>query len=986
IITHSTTGNINEPAPAPSTSAVESTAKHSIRSSSKGSHKCTRDRSQIRTQTPTRNKKLNATVTATATSPLTSSVAAAAAASSVDAYKEKSDAIINFEIEMPEFYLMGEQMTPNAINKKLIEKPTTTNTPKTKFDHLSTPKMKSKNKPKQSHLQENNIEQRLSDEQLEINAEFNRNLKIPTDIEIHFPEALTLICRNKKSPSDLSLKSSPPEICKTYETSNDNQVHNEVMVTKAKETAENLDLSTSIIFYNSQQNTTEKELPNKPPKKSKTNTKNNHKINDDSTTNIETSRSKKSKKEHPNNDSVTTNSIQSEDMSECMVADLQKLMVTREIGQFSNTSCDSFQTEFQLDDLIVKQSYAALNDGEISDANSYKDVKLTKSQTSFSKKGSSKLTAAEAAVEFVKPKKSKTMRKNSPSSFSILSTPEFTKYQEDKDNTPRNSPLNSAKTELQTSKTREKKPKNITLSMSRESVTESSVIEEEIIKSRILKGSRKKSATSFSQESTPESPIIKEESLMSRLSKKFPKEIARKKENTPQLLSSSEEESPPIKCAYEEQTRKNSPEDTLASGIVAEKSRLSKTVPKEHKRKTSTSTFTKENTSESTAFEEETKLCDNLCKESPRKNPTTSVSAESISDFTLIESLTTRKLKNKRNYSTLSLFEESTLKPIKYKEESLKSRLLRNCSKEKTRKSSSSSFYVESSVESTIIDADSMKPKMPESMVIEGISIKSKTPKSGTGKNSASLFSEENASQPPVNGEESVESGRRNTARQNSVYLSSKESTLESTSKLENSNTDSMKSDPKQNTNQNFASTFSNENTTDSTSVQKVPLKPKRLSKNRVSKYGENLVENLTNLEDISTEKEIFKDCLTDSDELRKKIIMNLKDQESNNKDQNDVLNSPKDLNIPEADNDNEAALNPDELKALTISNKKIKCIPNILKSLKLPRIPSPPPKLSRTIAPSIPNSLNQVEVNRLKTLNICQPKRKKLLRPTVSC
>ncbi|TMW39526.1 hypothetical protein DOY81_015394, partial [Sarcophaga bullata] len=297
-----------------------------------------------------------------------------------------------------------------------------------------------------------------------------------------------------------------------------------------KETAENLDLSTSIIFYNSQQNTTEKELPNKPPKKSKANTRNNHKINDDSTTNIETSWSKKSKKEHLNNDSVTTNINQSEDMSEYMVADLQKLMVTREIEQISNTSCDSFQTEFQLEDLIVKQSYAALNDGEISDANSYKDVKLTKSQTSFSKKGSS-------------------------------NTPEFTKCQEDKDNTPRNSPLNSAKTELQTSKTREKKPKNITLSMSRESVTESSVIEEEIIKSSILKGSRKKSATSFSKESTPESTIIKEESLMSRLSKKFPKEITRKnsassvtKKNIPELLSSSEEESPPIKCAYEEQT------------------------------------------------------------------------------------------------------------------------------------------------------------------------------------------------------------------------------------------------------------------------------------------------------------------------------------------------------------------------------------------------------------------------------------------------
>ena len=234
----STTGNINEALP--STSAVETTAKHSIRSASKGSRKCNRDRSQIRTQTPTRNKKLNATATATATatSPLTSTsistmAAAVAAQSSVDMYKETNEAIINFEIEMPEFYLMGEQMTPNAINKKLIEKPTTTNDPKTKFDHLSTPKMKSK-KPKQSHpQQENNVEQRrLSDEQLQINTEFNRNLKIPADIEIHFPEALTLISRNKKSPSDLSLKSSPPEICKTYETSNDNQVHNEVMITK----------------------------------------------------------------------------------------------------------------------------------------------------------------------------------------------------------------------------------------------------------------------------------------------------------------------------------------------------------------------------------------------------------------------------------------------------------------------------------------------------------------------------------------------------------------------------------------------------------------------------------------------------------------------------------------------------------------------------------------------------------------------------------
>ena len=184
---------------------------------------------------------MNATAIAT-TSPLTSTVAAAASAalSSVDAYKEQNEAIINFEIEMPEFYLMGEQMTLNAINKKLIEKPTTaatttataTNAPKTKFDHLSMPKMKSK-KPKQlSQLQENNVEQRLSDEQLEINTEFNGNLKIPNDIEIHFPEALTLICRNKKSPSDLSLKSSPPEICKAYETSNDNQVHNEVIITK----------------------------------------------------------------------------------------------------------------------------------------------------------------------------------------------------------------------------------------------------------------------------------------------------------------------------------------------------------------------------------------------------------------------------------------------------------------------------------------------------------------------------------------------------------------------------------------------------------------------------------------------------------------------------------------------------------------------------------------------------------------------------------
>ena len=219
-----------------------------------------------------------------------------------------------------------------------------------------------------------------------------------------------------------------------------------------------------------------------------------------------------------------------------------------------------------------------------------------------------------------------------------------------------------------------------------------------------------------------------------------------------------------------------------------------------------------------------------------------------------------------------------------------------------------------------------------------------------------------------------------------------------------------LENDPKENANQNL----------DSNAIQKGPLKTKRPTKNRVSKCNNHLIENLTNLEATdTTEKEIFKDCLTDSDELRKvrslesvehvaetlnvthitvdsetneantlknslKSETFIKDLENNYKFEEQQNNSPI---SPEADINNEAAFNSEELKVLTTSNAKIKCIPNILKSLKLPRIPSPPPKLSRTTTTtSIPNSLHQVEVNRLKSLNICQPKRKKILRPTVSC
>ncbi|XP_065370481.1 uncharacterized protein LOC135962465 isoform X2 [Calliphora vicina] len=235
----SATGNINEPA----ASKAQSNSSYS----SVGSRKCTRDKSQT-PQPPTTIIKTNKTAIAAAT----------AATEKV----QKPEPIINLEIQMKEFHLMGEQMTATAINKKRQTQ--------LKVNAVTAAKIKPQKDQKQ--------QQQLPEFGKKQPKRSNQKLKT-TDVRISLPADISPALEQKKSFSDLYFKSMRCDkrlqaSRKAFKSDNDHEYrnyhhddvnnvynHDEVkfQATEAAP-AENLDLTTSLTFYGSTEGGKESEM------------------------------------------------------------------------------------------------------------------------------------------------------------------------------------------------------------------------------------------------------------------------------------------------------------------------------------------------------------------------------------------------------------------------------------------------------------------------------------------------------------------------------------------------------------------------------------------------------------------------------------------------------------------------------------------------------------------------------------------------------
>ncbi|XP_037813070.1 uncharacterized protein LOC119604492 [Lucilia sericata] len=183
--------------------------------------------------------------------------------------------------------------------------------------------------------------------------------------------------------------------------------------------------------------------------------------------------------------------------------------------------------------------------------------------------------------------------------------------------------------------------------------------------------------------------------------------------------------------------------------------------------------------------------------------------------------------------------------------------------------------------------------------------------------------------------------------------------------------------------------------------------------------------------EKIAQETEIYKDCLTDSDEIRRHKLkesekedlesledltdskvndnfgkLDLKTLKSSTKshtfirdleqpsyeliefkddDPEQLLNTTKPIKYSKSSEDLYRNYSPikSTIKPQSKHLKEKPDTPRTPKALRLPRLGTPPPLQQSRTAPTTPKSENS---ERLKSLNICPTKRKQVLRQTVSC